>query len=69
MSVIKMEQSNEALPIVGNKVSKISGKPFKSKSKINTIKKITVNPNTNRQAATFIEDDSVVDLHILKCVD
>lgn len=43
------------------KVTKISGKPFKSGLKINTVKSTTINPNTNKEAYTFYEDDSIVD--------
>lgn len=44
------------------RVRKISGKPFKSKEKINTVKAITVNPYTGLIAYSFLEDDSIVDL-------
>lgn len=44
------------------KVIKISGKPFKSRLKTNTVKGIVINPNTNKEAYTFLEDDSVVDI-------
>jgi DNA-binding transcriptional regulator YhcF (GntR family) len=47
--------------IVGHKVIKKSLKPFKSKLKVNTIKEITINPNTQKEAYTFLEDDSIVD--------
>lgn len=43
------------------KVEKKSGKPFKSKLKVNTVKGTTINPNTGKAAYTFIEDDSIVD--------
>jgi hypothetical protein len=46
----------------GKKVSKKSNKPFKSSLKINTIKSITINPNTSMPAFTFFEDESVVDM-------
>lgn len=49
------------------KVRKISGKPFKSGSKINTVKGETINPNTNLPAFVFEEDDSIVDKKI--CVE
>ena len=45
-------------------VYKKSGKPFKSGQHINTIKGITVNPNTDKPAYLFEEDDSVVDQYI-----
>jgi putative endonuclease len=46
------------------KVFKKSGKPFKSGNKINTVAGTTVNPNTDKPAFTFEEDDSVVDQRI-----
>ena len=49
---------------VGDKVSKLSGKPFKSGDKVNTVKEFTINPNTQKIALTFIEDDSIVDAYI-----
>jgi len=36
-------------------------KPFKSTFLINTVKGITVNPNTNNPAFCFHEDESIVD--------
>lgn len=52
---------------IGKKVKKTSGggnkfepNPFKSKSKINTIKGVVINPYTNLPAFTFEEDDSCV---------
>jgi len=44
-------------------------KPFKSKSKINTIKGITVNPNTDLPAFTFEEDTSCVDFRSVILLD
>jgi hypothetical protein len=46
---------------IGTKVFKTSGKPFKSGSKINTIRGITINPKTGYPAYTFHDDDSIVD--------
>ena len=43
------------------KVKKISGKPFKSGNKINTVKGESVNPYTGKEAYFFKEDDSIVD--------
>ena len=40
-------------------------KPFKSKSKINTIKGVTINPHTGLEAFTFEEDDSCVDVRTI----
>ena len=50
------------------KVSKKSGKPFKSGLKINTVKGITVNDYDPRKrpAYTFFEDDSVVSTYLCK---
>jgi hypothetical protein len=53
---------------IGDKVTKISGKPFKSGNKVNTIKGFCVNTEDPKQrnAATFEEDNSVVNLDKLK---
>ena len=59
----------EHTKVLGEKVEKISGKPFKSGSKIATVKDICVNPNTILVAFTFIEDDSIVDAWKCKLVD
>jgi hypothetical protein len=48
------------------KVYKISGKPFKSGKKINTVRDETINPFTNKPAYRFFEDDSIVDKYICK---
>lgn len=55
---------------IGDKVTKISHKPFKSGNKVNTIKGFCVNTEDPKQrnAATFEEDDSVVNLDKLKGV-
>ena len=50
---------------IGKKCRKSRGgvkepKPFKSGSKINTIKGVTMNPHINKVAYSFEEDDSVV---------
>jgi len=43
------------------KVSKISGKPFKSTFKVNTVKAVVDHPNLpGKKAYTFEEDDSYV---------
>ncbi|AGI11966.1 hypothetical protein X915_gp059 [Bacillus phage vB_BanS-Tsamsa] len=48
------------------KVRKKSGKPFKSKNKINTVKEIIQHPiHKNEKAYTFYEDDSYVS--VLMC--
>jgi hypothetical protein len=49
---------------IGKQVFKLSGKPFKSKAKYNTVKEVTVNPHTKLPAFTFEEDSSIVDAHI-----
>ena len=47
----------------GRRVCKISGKPFKSGHKVNTVRDVTTNPqHENRPAFNFWEDDSVVDV-------
>lgn len=51
---------------IGKQVQKISKKPFKSKNFYNTVKSVTINPHTNREAFTFEEDTSIVDCHICK---
>lgn len=48
----------------GDKVKKVSGKPFKSTQQINTVKDFTINPNTGKIALTFVEDESIVDAYI-----
>lgn len=47
---------------IGAKVAKSSGKPFKSRSKSNTVAGIAINPHTKRVAFTFEEDSSCVDV-------
>lgn len=54
---------------IGKKVKKKSGKPFKSGLKVNTVKKLTHNPNTKKPAFFFEEDQSVVDAHICEIVN
>ena len=49
---------------IGKQVFKVSGKPFLSKEKYNTVEGITVNPHTHHPAFTFVEDASIVDAHI-----
>lgn len=73
---INVDVYNEILPFaktellycehfIGRKVIKKSRKPFKSLLQINTVSGVTINENTNNPAFTFIEDDSVVDCHII----
>jgi len=53
---------------IGDKVVKKSGKPFKSTNKVATIKGFLVNPQSPKgcMAASFLEDDSLVDLKQIK---
>jgi len=54
---------------VGDKVKKISGKPFKSTLKVNTIKEFCINEQDPkcRESVKFEEDTSVVTIdHIEK---
>jgi len=51
--------------IIGARVTKISKRPFKSTLKINTVKSMIKHPITLRDAYTFEEDDSYVE--IIKC--
>jgi len=49
------------IEMIGKKVRKLSGKPFKSCLKVNTVKGIIVHPQLpTRMAYTFEEDDSYV---------
>ena len=47
--------------LIGKQVRKTSNKPFKSGNKINTVKGIMVNPQTQRPAFFFADDDSNVE--------
>lgn len=49
-----------AFETIGKKVRKKSGKPFKSKLKVNTVKAVIVHPYLGRDAFVFEEDDSYV---------
>ena len=60
MSKASIYRHNDTILPVGTQVKKISGKPFKSTLKINTIKSIITHPQINRPAYTFFEDDSIV---------
>ena len=61
--------------MVGLKCKKVSRpkgtepKKFKSGSKVNTIKSLAINPNTNNFAFTFEEDESVVDCRTIILLD
>lgn len=50
---------------IGKQVYKPSGKPFKSRNKINTVTGLMNHPVTGRACYTFEEDDSHVE--IIKC--
>mgnify|MGYP000913077544 CR=1 FL=1 len=56
---------------IGDKVKKRTNHAFKSSFKINTIKGFTVNPHSpkaDNRAASFVEDDSIVNLdRLVKC--
>lgn len=56
---------------IGDKVVKISGKPFKSGNKMNTIKGFCQNEEHPKKspAASFNEDNSVVNLDRLKTIN
>lgn len=59
----KTEQAPLGNPqdVIGKRIEKKSGKPFKSRLKINTVKGIAPHPVfPDRQAFTFEEDDSLV---------
>ncbi len=53
-----------AASAIGKQVYKKSKKPFKSKRAYNTVTDVTTNIHTNREAFTFEEDTSVVDVHL-----
>ena len=50
----------------GTKVSKFTGKPFKSHRKVNTVKGVVEHPILGTPAFTFEEDDSVVDVRMCR---
>lgn len=54
------------LAMVGKRVRKLSPKPFKSGSKVNTVKAVVPHPVLNILAFTFEEDDSIVECR--RCV-
>ena len=60
-SMISMHATVEELhSMIGMKVGKVSGKPFKSTFKINTVKEICDHPILHIPSFLFIEDDSYV---------
>lgn len=54
---------------IGDKVIKRSNKPFKCGLKIATICEFCINPYTNKQAVKIKEDNSIVDIYILKKIN
>lgn len=63
-----MNHFNDVFLVIGTKVVKHSGKPFKSGKKEGTISGLTTNPHTGKVAYTFEEDGSVVDAYQCKAV-
>lgn len=51
---------------IGSVVVKRSGKPFKSKSTMNTVCGMCINPNSMKIAYIFDEDESIVDCHMCR---
>lgn len=51
---------------VGDKVVKTSGKPFKCGFKVGTILEFCTNPHSGKPAVRIKEDNSIVDLFILR---
>lgn len=65
-----LESSKEDLSgWVGTSVYKMSGKPFKSGSKINTVKAVIDHPRIGVPAFEFAEDDSVVEARRCKMAE
>lgn len=56
-----MDAKVEYLNNIGKQVKKISGKPFQSGSKTNTVNSIGLHPITGRFVYTFEEDSSFVE--------
>lgn len=65
-SLRRLAKKNNVAFHIGDRVCKISGKPFKSMAQVNTVKALVQNPFTSRSALAFYEDDSVVDSY--QCV-
>jgi len=57
---------NDPQSLIGLRVLKKSGKPFKSTFRLNTVKGVIVNEQDpkKRLAFTFLEDDSVVNVDL-----
>lgn len=60
-----------AQAFVGRQVRKYSGKPFKSRLKINTVASVVGHPQRpgGGLAFTFVEDDSVVSVDMCRVAD
>lgn len=52
--------------LIGKKVVKRSGRPFKSGKKVATVIAVTVNPFTDRDGFCFEEDDSIVECRMVR---
>jgi len=60
----------ESSTVIGKKVRKKSGKPFKSGNLVNTITGIIINPRSpkNEKAYTFEEDSSCVNICLCEII-
>lgn len=60
---------------IGRQVEKVSGKPFKSKQKVNTVAQVlhtnqlSKDPHPSRPAFKFEEDEGVVECQMVKILD
>ena len=63
---LTLEEYEEIDYLIGKKVKKLSGKPFKNGERINTVKNILINPKTDKVALTFENDKSIVDLTVIE---
>lgn len=66
--VVTSEDLLKWVYLIGTQVVKRSNKPFKSSKKVNTVRGIVKNPQTNRFAFIFEEDDSNVECWKCKTV-
>lgn len=60
------QQLADVQPMIGNKVYKSSGKPFKSGNKVNTVIGVVDHAFTNHWAYIFAEDVSAVECFRVK---
>lgn len=60
------QQLADVQPMIGKKVYKPSGKPFKSGEKVNTVIGVVDHVFTDHWAYIFAEDDSVVECSRVK---